>query len=278
MALFVLLYRKGARLDLAASDYRLGEIVSLMSSDINSIVAAITYFNLTWQPIAQLAITLVLLLWSYLIANLVPWFADFQARSLSAFFGARLVFCVRYLSSLADASSVVRRPSSAVRRPSSVVRRPSSIARRPASGVRRPSSAVRRPSSGVRPMVRERRERDGQMSAVVATAEDVHGAVLGSFFAVFGFIGNYWWSNDLRWSFSDSSVAAERRFAIETPWLVHAEVRRFAGRATGWCAALFDGRLRLTRVIWLGIASQTPPRELIQAGVSAFEFVRTCRR
>ena len=60
-SLFVLLYRKGARLDLAASDYRLGEIVSLMSSDINSIVAAITYFNLTWQPIAQLAITLVLL-------------------------------------------------------------------------------------------------------------------------------------------------------------------------------------------------------------------------
>ena len=78
-------------------------------------------------------------------------------------------------------------------------------------------------------------------------------------------------SDAIRWSFSDSSVAAERRFAIETTWLVHAEVRRFAGRATGWCAALFDGRLRLTRVIWLGIASQTPPRELIQAGVSAFE-------
>ena len=60
-ALLALLYRKGARLDLAAADYRLGEVVSIMSSDINNVVAAITYIHLTWSPVAQATITLVLL-------------------------------------------------------------------------------------------------------------------------------------------------------------------------------------------------------------------------
>lgn len=52
-ALVQLLYRKALRIDLTAQDAKVGEIVNLMSNDINNILMAVAYINLLFVPIPQ---------------------------------------------------------------------------------------------------------------------------------------------------------------------------------------------------------------------------------
>ncbi|KAJ8612536.1 hypothetical protein CTAYLR_003705 [Chrysophaeum taylorii] len=62
-ALMVLIYDKGTRLDMSAGTGRVGEVVSLMSADIQNVLMAVAYFHWVWGPVLQLAVTLTALFW-----------------------------------------------------------------------------------------------------------------------------------------------------------------------------------------------------------------------
>lgn len=62
-ALMVLLYEKGSRLDMAAGTGRVGEVVALMSADVQNVLNALAYAHWTWAPLLQLAVTLTALFW-----------------------------------------------------------------------------------------------------------------------------------------------------------------------------------------------------------------------
>jgi len=62
-ALMMLLYAKGVRLDMSAGAGRVGEVVSLMSADINNVLNSMAYAHWVWAPVLQLAITLTALFW-----------------------------------------------------------------------------------------------------------------------------------------------------------------------------------------------------------------------
>jgi len=58
-ALMMLLYTKGSRLDMSADGVgRVGEVVALMSADIQNVLTAVANFHWTWGPLLQLAVTL----------------------------------------------------------------------------------------------------------------------------------------------------------------------------------------------------------------------------
>ena len=67
-AIFVLLYDKGARLDLSAGGGRVGDVVALMSADVQNVLTAVAYFHWVWGPILQLIITLTALFWLVSVA------------------------------------------------------------------------------------------------------------------------------------------------------------------------------------------------------------------
>ena len=79
-ALMVLIYDKAARIDMAAAGAvppkagakkdskkagggKVGEVVGLMSADIQNVLTAISYFHWTWGPVLQLCLTLAALFW-----------------------------------------------------------------------------------------------------------------------------------------------------------------------------------------------------------------------
>lgn len=62
-ALMVLLYQKGMRLDMSAGSGRVGEVVSLMSADVQNVLNSMAYAHWVWAPVLQLAITLTALFW-----------------------------------------------------------------------------------------------------------------------------------------------------------------------------------------------------------------------
>lgn len=62
-ALMMLLYNKGARLDMSAGSGRVGEVVALMSADITNVLTSMAYAHWVWAPFLQLAITLTALFW-----------------------------------------------------------------------------------------------------------------------------------------------------------------------------------------------------------------------
>ena len=58
-AMCQLLYRKGLRIDLAAQDTKVGEIVNLMSNDVQNILDAVAYFHDLWVPIPLFILSVV---------------------------------------------------------------------------------------------------------------------------------------------------------------------------------------------------------------------------
>mmetsp|Transcript_8958 Transcript_8958/g.12444 ORF Transcript_8958/g.12444 Transcript_8958/m.12444 type:complete len:1272 (+) Transcript_8958:52-3867(+) len=62
-AIFVLLYEKGMKLDLSAGGGRVGDVVALMSADVQNVLTAVAYMHWAWGPLLQLAITLGALFW-----------------------------------------------------------------------------------------------------------------------------------------------------------------------------------------------------------------------
>ena len=73
-ALMVLIYDKAGTIDMAAASSgdgeagakgggKVGEVVGLMSADIQNVLTAISYFHWTWGPVLQLCLTLGALFW-----------------------------------------------------------------------------------------------------------------------------------------------------------------------------------------------------------------------